>query len=103
MKIIIFGNILFIHRFSTQFLSIISKASTLCIAKVWSQENSKFTNAILQGEKISSFLHFKCYNLAFYAVKLFEINSLHYFSSLEHNPIFGLPKNKEKSILCNSN
>jgi hypothetical protein len=48
MKIKIFWIFAFFHGFSTQSPNIILKASTLCSAKVVSQEDSKF---VLQGVK----------------------------------------------------
>jgi hypothetical protein len=39
------------YGFSTQYVSIISKASTLCSATVLSQEDPKFVDCILQGVK----------------------------------------------------
>jgi hypothetical protein len=38
-------------EFSTQFSNTISKASSLCSTKLFSQEDSKFADHVLQGEK----------------------------------------------------
>jgi hypothetical protein len=43
------------YGFSTQFPNIISKASTLCSAKVLSQEDSKIVDLVLQGVKKTLF------------------------------------------------
>jgi hypothetical protein len=45
----------FFGGFSIQFPNIISKASALCSTKVLSQEDSKFVDPILQGEKKALF------------------------------------------------
>jgi hypothetical protein len=55
MKKIIFGVFIFIGGFSTQFPNIISKASSLCSAKILSQEDSKFPGLVLQGVKEALF------------------------------------------------
>jgi hypothetical protein len=55
MKMKIFWNFIFFGGFSTQFLNKISKASSLCSAKVLSQEDSKFDDPVLQGIKRSLF------------------------------------------------
>jgi hypothetical protein len=57
MKINIFWVffIYFLGRFSTQFPNATSKASSLCSAKVLSQEDSKFVDHVLHGVKKALF------------------------------------------------
>jgi hypothetical protein len=54
MKISFFG-FLFLFRFSIQFPNITLIASTLCIEKKLSKEDSKFVDPILQGVKEALF------------------------------------------------
>jgi hypothetical protein len=76
-----------IYGFSTQFPNIISKASTLCSAKLLGEEDPKFVDHVLQGVKKSSPQYF-----AIYVVNFFEKNSTHYFNSLRQDPIVGSQK-----------
>jgi hypothetical protein len=55
MKIKVFWVFIYFCEFSTQFSNTISKASSLCSAKVLSQEDSKFADLVLQGVKKSLF------------------------------------------------
>jgi hypothetical protein len=83
---------IFLNGFSTQFPKIISKASTLCRAKTFSQEDSMLIDLVLQGVKASSFLDLRGYNLTIYAVGFFEINSVHFFCcNLTQEPIVWIP------------
>jgi hypothetical protein len=75
MKITIFLEFLFFHGFSTHFTTIISKISTLSNEKKFNQGNSKSDDPDFVEYKISSFFHFKCYNLAIYVVSFCEKNS----------------------------
>jgi hypothetical protein len=77
----------FFNGFSTQFPKIIFKTSTLCSAKILSQEDSKIANPILKGVKKSSFLHFKRYNLTIYVAKFLKTFSTHYFETRSYGLI----------------
>jgi hypothetical protein len=96
MKITFFWDFLFFfHGFSTHFTTIISNTSTLNNEKQFNQGNSKSVDIDIAGCKKSSFLHFKCYNLAIYVVNFLEFFSTHYFNSLKQDPMVGT---QEKEI-----
>ena len=65
----------------------------MCSAKVLSQEDSKIVDSILKGVKKSSFLHFKCYNLAIFVAKFLKTFSTHHFEARSYGLI---PKNLKK-------
>jgi hypothetical protein len=67
----------------------------LCNAKVLSQEDSKFVDCVLQGDK------FKHHNLAIYVVNFLRKISTHYFNNPKQDPMIESPKNKTKFNLCN--
>jgi hypothetical protein len=76
----------------------------LCSAKVLSQDDSKFAELVLQGEKktaCKTLLHFKRYNLAIYEGKFFETFSTYYFNGRKQNTMIESQKIKIKINLCN--
>jgi hypothetical protein len=87
--------IFFSYGFSTHFITIISKTSTLNNEKKINQSNSKSDDPDFAWCKKSSFLHFKCYILQFYVVNFFEKISTHFFNSLRQDPTVGT---QEKEI-----
>jgi hypothetical protein len=62
----------FFCGFPTHFTTTISKTTTLSNEKKFNQRNSKSTNPNFVGCKTSSFLPFKCYNLAIYVVNFLK-------------------------------
>jgi hypothetical protein len=78
------------------FLTQNKELQLLCSEKVSSQEDSKFAQLVLQGEK-NTFLCFKCYNFAIYVVKYFEIFSTCYFNCPKQDPMVESQKIKIKN------
>jgi hypothetical protein len=75
----------YFYAFFTQIPNIILKTLILYSAKVLIEEDSKFTDLILEGAKKDFFLHFKCYNLEIYVANFFEKGSTHYLNSLKQS------------------
>jgi len=70
-----------------------------------SYEGSKPKSVVEQGAKKTCFLHFKCKYLAIYMVKVCEISSTHFYTSLAKDPTIGYAKNHLKYVfaLCYRN
>jgi hypothetical protein len=77
----------FLCGYSTQFPNTISKASSMCSAKILSQKDLKFADPILHVVKKALFLHFKHYDLTIYVVNFFETFSTPYFNSPKQYPM----------------
>jgi hypothetical protein len=72
----------------------------LSSAKVLSQEDSKFAEPVLQGEK-KHFSSLQTLILAIYAVKFFETFSTYYFNSSKQDPMIESQKIEIKINLYN--